>query len=236
MTHATSLSIGVVMTTCAREGRVGDLRASYAEQTIASLANLHYDGPMRLHFADDGSRDGYREHLLQWGRRHPQDWNNVTVTNAHGQGIGKGLNLALEFLDCDLIFHLPDDYELIGDLDLTIPAALLEDESLGMVRTGMVHPGLQARSEYGGPELQYYWVIDKARSGFAFGLRTWLAHRRFFQAYGEFPEGVDLYNTERIYNERVRETDGPGIAYAGNVQLNHPWRHIGETACSEGGS
>ncbi|KKK51578.1 hypothetical protein LCGC14_3113570, partial [marine sediment metagenome] len=87
-------------------------------------------------------------------------------------------------------------------------------------------------THYGGQELQYYWVINKRLSGFTFTFRSWLAHRRFWKAYGPLPEGPDIYNTERIYNERVRETEGPEITYAGNVQLTHPWSHIGETACS----
>ncbi len=223
-------TIAVVMTTCARQGWVGDLRASYAEQTIAALKNLRYDGPMRLHFADDGSKPGYVGQLLRWGQR-VQDWTAVSSTNVHGKGVGKSINEALEFLDSDLVFYIQDDCELIGELDLTIPVGILDAEpGIGMVRTGLVHPNLHAVSQYGGPRLQYYWLIDKVASGFSFTYRSWLAHRRFFDAYGPQPEGMDLYNTERVYNERVRATPGPDIAYAGNIQLNHPWRYIGEVS------
>jgi len=224
-------TIAVIMTTCAREGPVGDLRAGYARRAIAALKNLHYDGPIWLHFADDGSRPGHLEHLISWARR-ARAWTDITVSNAEGLGVGKSINLALDAVEpSDLIFYLQDDIVLVGELDLTIPARHLQDESIGMVRTGMIHPGLHAETRYAGSELQYYWVIDKAHSGYSFTFRTWLAHRRFFRAYGPLPTSLDLYNTERVYNEHVRNTDGPDIAYAGNVQLNHPWEYIGETAC-----
>lgn len=220
------------MTTCAKEGRVGDFRASYAPHAIGGLKHLRYDGPMRLHFADDGSRPGHREQLLQWGKQ-VRDWTEVTVTNAYGAGIGKSLNLALTVLHSDLVFFIKDDSVLIDELNLEQAARILENESIGLVRTGMIHPDLYAKTVYGGPELwgQYYWVFDKPRCGYVFSFRNWLAHRRFWLAYGPFPEGIDIYNTERIYNEHVRATEGPEIAFAGNVQLNHPWTHIGKIAC-----
>ncbi len=221
----------VIMSTCAREGMRGGLRASYAEQAIASLASLRYDGPMRLHFADDGSSPLHMTKLVFYGGD-VQDWTGITMTDADGQGFGKSLNMAVDFLDSDLVFYLPDDWVLTAELDLTIPAQILDNPSIGMVRTGMIHPDLYAKSVYGGPELQYYWVLDKMRGGFAMSFRTFLTHRRFWDHYGPLPEGLDIYNTERAYNEHVRGLDGPAIAYAGNVGLTWPWRHIGEVACS----
>lgn len=230
-------TIAVVMSTCIREGPVGDARAGYAERAIASLKNLRYDGPMRLHFADDGSPDTRVRALMAWGKSVPKAWRQVTMTQVGGRGFGASLNEAVVHLDADLVFYLPDDWVLTAELDLTIPAQILDNPDIGMVRTGMIHPNLYAKSVYGGPTLQYYWVLDKTRGGFAMSFRTFLTHRRFWAHYGPLPEGQDIYNTERAYNEHVRRLDGPAIAYAGNVGLTWPWRHIGEVACNgEGGA
>ena len=77
------------------------------------------------------------------------------------------------------------------------------------------------------------WGLRLDPHHFAFGHRPALYHKRFFDAYGYFEEGVSALECERLYAEHFcRERPDlfaidqpcPDIVYA----LSYPWVHLGE--------
>jgi hypothetical protein len=52
------------------------------------------------------------------------------------------------------------------------------------------------------------------------GIRACLYHKRFFDAYGWFEEGISAWESERLYNDHFCQTEGPESVLA----LPLPWK------------
>ena len=212
--------IKVLMTTWFPDGEDGQLRLETADKALTSwVENLKYEGKFQLHIADDGSDPNrlmsLRDRKLRW---EPP----VIFSHQQRHGVGASLNAGVfQAREEDaLLLYLVDDWELLQPLDLTPWAKLLmEDESIGMVRLGPPHPWLTGQIIHH-PDCDWYIKLD--RHHFVYGHRPALYHRRFFDAYGLFKEGVSAYECERLYNENFCQQSGPDIVLA----LSHPWRHI----------
>ena len=201
-------------------------RLGVARRSLESWARFT-GATLRLHIADDGSdADLLDIHSAPW----PRATRTVTPRLGCGGSLNAGLHYVIEHEIADLIFYGVDDWELVEDLDLTPSIALLESGAADIVRFGPTHPNLRgrvARSDIPGAE--WSLLYDWDGGGYVFGWRPALYHRRLFDRFGYFAEGVAAIEAERIYNEhlfnRCPETR-PRVFHAPNCTLAGPFRHI----------
>lgn len=162
--------------------------------------------------------DGRDLRLTEHGAWHTCE---ETTTGGH-KGVGASLNVGFDiaFKYAPYALYVVDDWELTAEFDIDPWITLLEkNEDIGAVRLGPPHPDLTGMiKHYDGA-----WALRLDRHHFAFSHRPTLFHKRFLEAYGPMPEGVNAYEAERIYNEHFcAAKHGPDIVYA----LPYPWEHI----------
>lgn len=204
-------------------------RTAYAVRTVAAVGkNLQYP-EWGWYVSDDGSDS---EH-------HNAVWAEVELTarplHAHHNGAisyGAGANQGLEeaFKHGQLVLMLEDDWELSRPLDIWKWAALLmERPDIGMVRMGYLNVGLNASLI--GHNGSLYWMLDdeasKHHSSFAFAGHPALIHRRFFEAYGGYPERWQPGDTELRMCWQIASQTGPAIVWPVELGAAGPWAHIG---------
>lgn len=202
----------------------GDLlvRREVAYDCIESWRKgIKWDGPLNLVIADDGSD----EQLEPWWPR-----GQVLFTEGHREGVGASLNRGFKaaFAMGDFCLQLVDDWYLrhpLFDLDVWSDV-LVENEDIGCVRLGLASPSLR------GGEIEMFRMDEEGQGGvwgvqfepyaYVWAQRPALYHRRFYDAYGPFPEGITAYEVDRIYNETVTSKWGPRVVLA----VPRPWEHI----------
>ena len=213
----------IVMTTWMPDGSVGKSRRYSARAAYTSWRiHLNYSGELRLHLADDGSPvEDLKRAVVGDMRSWP-----ITISRQQRRGVGASLNAGLytSWTASPLAAYFVDDWGLQRPLDLTPWAKLLmEDETVGCVRLGPPHPGLTGEIEM----FPQGWGLRLHPHHFAFSHRPALYHRRFFDAYGYFEEGLSALECERRYAEHFASgpcVGGPDIIYA----LSYPWVHLGK--------
>lgn len=194
-------------------------REEYARRSVESLvANLTCDEPLELLVADDSIESNMVVHdLIVMG------WKDSASTWSQHKGIGASLNMALYHVR-DTWMYTTDDWQLLRPLNLNGPLKLL---GLGydLVRLGPIHPDLQCVTRFNS---NVGWWLDLLPSygGFAFATRPFVAKKEFWKKVGPFDEGLNSYETERRYAERVANSTCK-LAYWGAVNLAGPWEHIG---------
>lgn len=216
----------VVMTTYFPAGSLGDMRASYALDTLQGLMkNLKPYSSIKLHVADDGSDVSKRVFIYKLMYIAHECWEQAsTFTDSERGGIGASLNLAMDYVK-DEWMYITDDWLLTQQLDLSGPSKLLCSRDYDLVRLGPVHPNLQCLTRF--DESIGWWLdIHQHYGGFAFGTRPFIATRTFYEKIGPFDEHLNAYETERLYAERVAQSTAR-LAYWGGVDLAGPWEHIG---------
>lgn len=193
-------------------------RVKVAEETLLSWQqNLHYDGDIILHIADDGSD-------LSW---EPEKiWDGpTTYSRQERQGVGASLNAGFKkaFATSPYVLYMVDDWSLEQPFDISPWVYLLQQrEDVGIVRLGPPHPHLLGRIE---PmtELWQGWALRLDRHGLVVGHRPELFHQRMIASVGWFDEKVNAQECERLYSVRwAAKQDSPDIVLA----LPHPWYHI----------
>lgn len=199
-------------------------REQYAKQSVESLiANLVCEDRRKLIVADDSSNDydGLVPHDLIVAA-----WKGSFITRSGHKGIGASLNLALSHIpDEDFWVYTTDDWVLVHPLNLDGPLKLLTRLGYDLVRLGPIHPDLQCVTRF---NQGIGWWLDllPAYGGFAFATRPFIATKNFVNKIGPFDEGLNSYETERKYAERVAHSTCK-LAYWGAVNLAGPWSHIG---------
>lgn len=213
------MQISVVMTTYNPKGSP---RGKYAQEALDSLIqHLDYDC-LRLIVADDGSEDTeFISALLNkasifWpGQEH-------ISTNSQRKGVGASINRALDRVE-GLWLYTTDDWILTQRLSLASPVSLVSEYDI--VRLGPIHPNLQCYTRFN--QSRGWWLeIIPGYGGYAFATRPFLATKGYYNRVGKFPEGLNAYETERIYAERTKAL-GARIAYT-DVSMSGPWKHIGD--------
>lgn len=209
-------------------------RQVYAKQVLRSLAvdGLLASEPLRFIVADDSERDldFVVEELLPLVSNR---W-NVSPIHSHSwhRGIGASLNKALERVSSDnLWLYTTDDWLLTDYLELDGPARLLRN-GYDLVRLGPVHPDLTTITRF---QAGLGWWLDLRQEygGFAFATRPFIATKQFVEKVGPFDEGLNSYETERLYAERVAKRGDIKLAYWGGLDLAGPWEHIGTVSVGE---
>ena len=199
-------------------------RTDVALRTIAAAReHLHYDD-LRWYVADDGSDDRHLDAVLTAA-------SPLAGLHSERRGYGGNANAAWKAADDigALTFWLEDDWELRTPLDLYPYAALLmEREDIGMVRLGYLNPGIQGRTIAHGSWL--YWALDHTpiedHQCVFTGHRS-LRHRRYRDAYSEYPIGLTPGETELMYAYHYRIGAGPAIVWPVEYPQYGLFHHIG---------
>lgn len=216
-------------------------RPTEIQQTISALLHhlLYPRDRLRFHLCDDHSPpvdldargEGHgSEPYVHYVRRHFPDltW-SATQTDRRGWGanVNKGLDHC--FSHSDYVFLIEDDYVALRDIDLRAGVALLESTDdhhkpfpasprrlIGAVRydgiaAHWLHLQLREASTRTGSI--HYLAIDHSSPFLnVYSNRPHLQHRRFRDAYGRYPEGLRLGETESTYAQRVKDKDdGPWL-------------------------
>lgn len=206
-----------------------ELRAEAVYRAVRSWhQNLKHD-TIHLHVADDGSDPKQFQQLMDsllWNR------GLVTTSVQLRHGVGASLNAAIKQASesSSLILHAVDDWEITEEFDLSVwSQILLNTEDVGMVRF-FPHPDLTGKIRGFREVTPTYYSIELDRHHFAFATRPFLAHQRFFDAYGLFKEDVTACQAEQDYNQRFcLEIDKPKILLA----LSMAWNPIDSIALSD---
>lgn len=190
-------------------GEEGELRRLGFEEALRTWdCNLRYDGEICLFVVNDGPP------LPRWS-----GWGRQQLALGHERnGVGASWNqgLPVAFEVSPLLLNIDDDWLLIEPYDLTPWARMLvDDEAIGCVHLSAPYPGTGGTIE----PRQHGWVVMLDRHNLAAGLRAALYHRRYFDAYGWFDEGLSAWETERLFNDRFCQSTGPESVLA----LPFPW-------------
>lgn len=171
--------------------------------------NLWYRGDLHLIVVNDGPA------LAPF-----PEWSGPQEALGHERnGMGASWNQALHkaWETSPLVGYVDDDWELIRPLVLTPWAKMLmEDETIGAVHLSAPYPGCTGTIE----PRKHGWIIRLNRHNLAAGLRACLYHKRYFDAYGYFDEGISAWEAERLHNERFCQSSGPDSVLA----LPLPWQ------------
>lgn len=108
-------------------------RHLYACGTLeALLQNLHYEGELRWHIADDGSPTEHRQQLRQLIMH--EAYGYPTASNSERAGYGASWNAMTQLVhraDTDLVLCVEDDWMLARPFDLTPLARAIMHEPTG---------------------------------------------------------------------------------------------------------
>lgn len=213
--------------------------------------NLHW------HVADDGSGetdDGTHRDHVQVCMDHIRQWypgvtghsmNTPPGSFNTGGNINEGIRLAREN---GVPVHMLnfDDWALINDLDLCPLADIVDSNpNVGMIRLSYLVPGLGAHSvRYDGPKTGRRWIFWRLirdwtlhnpwySDRYMVSTQPYIAHYRFFEAYGMHPEHVSPGEAELKLGDQYIQSplgeDGPQILFpvgARMAQVTAPYEHI----------
>lgn len=204
-------------------------RTDVALRTVAAARELLRYPDLRWYVADDGSP---KEHVDAVTAA----LDGAMVIGGHSERLGYGAtaNKAIRAAEAesDLLLFLEDDWELRHPLDLWQYAALLmESHEVGMVRLGVLNLDIRGRTwAHGG---HVYWKLDKEphiEGTPVFTGHPSLRHRRYRQAYGDYPVGLTPGDTELAYafQFRIGPQDAPGIVWPADYPPNGFFGHIGQ--------
>jgi hypothetical protein len=199
-------------------------RTQNALDTIAAAQrNLHYGGELIWYVADDGSPIEH-VHAVEAA---------VAPSGIHSmrRGYGANANAAWDAVThwTALTFWLEDDFELRAPLDLTPHAyALMDCPELGMVRLGYIDGArLEPPRLFAGRPYHTMTRDWPDNAFYAFTGHPSLRHRRYRQAYGDYPTGLTPGETELHYAYQYRVGDGSLIVWPEGYPEQGFFAHIG---------
>ena len=213
-------TLGIVLTTYQR--------TDYAVATVRAIRKrLQFDGEIVWYLADDGSHPDHRAAVWR-----ELDGACVLATHTARMGVGAGMNIGIErVLEVgNLFMTLEDDWELGRDLDITPYVDLLRTHgSIGMVRLGYLVAGSDVRTA--GYDGRMYLEF-LASTNYAYSGHPQIRHRRFWDAYGRYPEYFPPHlpgEVEIAFDAQVRQSlaHGPSIVWPLELGDPGPFGHIG---------
>ena len=186
-------------------------RLDVAKRTLESVAaNLVTTDELRLHIADDGSSQEYRDELVELGRR-LYGQQAVTVTNSQQRRYGGNYNEMTQVVHqiTDLVLPLEDDWELVRPLDIDPIARVLRSGLFGCVRMGRLSYTYVLKAKFVWAEDLHWLELDpesEEHHVFAGGPR--LETVEFERAVGPWPEGLLAGETEVLVSGRPAARHG----------------------------
>lgn len=202
-------------------------RTETALRTIAAARHYLRYPDLRWYVADDGSPEEHVQAVCE--AVSPDLWGYHTERRGYGANANAAWDKANDVSALSL--WLEDDWELRQPLDLWPYAALLmESAEIGMVRLGNLNLDIRGRTwAHGG---QVYWKLDREphiEGTPVFTGHPSLRHRRYREAYGDYPTGLVPGDTELAYAYQFRtgSPDAPGIVWPADYPAGGFFGHIG---------
>jgi len=203
-------------------------RTEYAVRTLrTAIDRLTYNGGLVWIIGDDGSSQEHLDALADVMRLKGVDGQIMTGRRSYGGVANDAADKAQRITP--LTFWLEDDWELTEPFDLTPYArCLLDADDVGMIRLGHLPVGLDLRS------VGYYgrmYVSVRNSTQYMYSGNPHLKHRRFFEAYGEYPYGRNPGETEIAYDYQIRASvtsHSPKILWPLILGDRFLFAHIGE--------
>lgn len=211
-------------------------RFDLAARTIEGVAkNLVYSGPWHWHIADDGTNNGHIDKLANEIHSNRPTSERITYTDAQRKGVGASMNLGQQacYSFADYILWLEDDWLLQNKFDLhPLVQMLAERQDIGMVRLGYLQLGLKATTISAANHL--WWLLHRdSLDKFIFAGHAALRHKRFYESYGAYKEGLSPGDTEIKYVERFHAVKGPEVVWPAWVGCWGPFAHIGQASLGD---
>lgn len=185
-------------------------RLESAERMLSSIEKYLEYPNYSWHIADDGSEKWYQDKFkaLFVGREY-----TFTDTKANGN-IGLNLNMGMRVAlqKTDFVLHWSDDIVLERALDIRPCVVLLRDhDDVGIVSLRCGHHTLDTlRTEY--DKAMWHVILHSPRAQFICITSLTLMHRRSWDYYGPYPEGLRIDIMQREMTWRYRNFgDGPKI-------------------------
>lgn len=207
--------IDVIMTTYIPNDDIGRVRAGYAIRSAEALQkHLKFSGELRYIISNDGAgnviadaiKNNIPHHVFLSGKRN---------------GIGSSLNRAITEVD-NVWMYTTDDWVPTKDIDLDKAYKLIIERNWDYVKLGPLHPNILCHVKF---DNDIGWFLQLHGEGFVFATRPFLATKRFYNIVGPFDEGLNSYETERLYNERALKC---AISWAALLSDGEEWNHIGD--------
>lgn len=198
-------------------------RKELLRETLRRFQEQLTPQPDAVYIADDGSIDGTQA-MLQ------EEFPAATLVQSNGARLGGNSNAGLRaaFAEHEIVLHTQDDYYLMQPLDLSRHIdTLLTEEAIGWIRLGNVHAhSFTARLN------DQYWHVDwYSPSIWIASDQPHLKHRRFHEAYGWYPEGLPVAETEvawccttQVHGKQV----GTPVVAVPVYQPSGLWWHAGD--------
>jgi hypothetical protein len=195
-------------------------RTEYALAAIRALKE-RLAQPVGWFVVDDGSDDIHMEAIC--------DELSDALIGFHSQRIGYGAlaNIAWrETIKHDPItLWLEDDWVLDRAFDPAHYINLLNTNSeIGMVRLCRIPIG--QRGEIIGDGSEVYLKLYKGVHYYFSGNPS-IRHSRFYEAYGDYPNGLEPGDTEVAYDAKIQNITGPDIIIPINIGTWGLFGHIG---------
>lgn len=209
----------IVMTTYLPEGEIGLARKKYAVNTMYALDFWGVtDFADKFIIANDSEENSITELLYQDAKVYFD--NKVVMQYGPHNGIGASLNRALAHVT-DKWMYITDDWELVKSIDIQKAIDLLDTGNYDYVKLGPLHPDIRCVTKFDN-NIGWYLELIWGR-GFVFATRPFVATKQFYEYTGPFDEGLNAYETERLYCDRAYEQ-----RYAALLSDGTEWLHIGE--------
>lgn len=195
-----------------------------AHENLSALIRYMKSGDekLRLHVADDGSRD--KEYINTLMARACSAWGTQpSFTDSEGRGLGASLNLAMEWIEPkDLWVYIPDEWCLTRHLYIDRAAKFLRVADYDFVRLGPINPGLACTTRYD-EKLGWWFDLHQSIGGYAFAMRPFLTTPRLVIKCGGFSENLEDIYTESEYASRVANSD----LKMASINMRGPWKNLG---------
>jgi len=185
-------------------------RTEVALQTIRGIKERVRYPNLSWHIADDGSNGNHVPRLIE---EIGSDF-EVTVSNTGGHSVGKSMNIGIA--KClergDIWLHWEDDWVPNMDIEILPCVELLQqNEQVGMIRLGRLADDLYGKIIKGGD--RFWWLLDKTKNPWVWVGHAAVRHRRFYNAYGPYHEGLTPGKTELGMQSSFNYKEGPDIVW-----------------------
>lgn len=181
-------------------------RFDYARRTVAAIRH-HFKYDNYAYFIGDAGSDP--DELARFMGLFDDLEERVMYSHSGPYGAGQNWNMAINAAleKTDFFVRLEDDWELLADFDPTAHVEILQqDADIGLIRWGNlpIELSLETQGRHGHMFLQVLPTRNYFYSG-----NPHLTHRRFWDYYGQYPEGLEPGWTEVGYDEIVRSKAMP---------------------------
>ena len=198
-------------------------RTEYAIRTIEAFRKNIRNEDTAWYIADDGSPESHVSAVVA-----ALEGERLLGLHSERIGYGAGANRAWAAVNqhCDTSLWLEDDWILESPLEAErFMRVLDQNKSVGMIRLGYLNKNMR------GWALPYcgnlYWLLERGADSYVFTGHPSFRHRRFYDDYGGYPEGLNPGETELGMAYRFRMGVGSEILYPAFIGEYGLFGHIG---------